>query len=180
MIRVLLVILASGLFLPVSCTGVTIMSVKIASYTDTRDLLAGDKPFPILYVLFQNKKSKEIKIVRYKEYDTFVASSANYSLFLPEESGMYTRGEYLKIRYEILAEDETGTTLSFRYSDDDYTADWKYRIENNRVIFIESGMLHMGHAMTGLFFGLLLAGVIQVVARYLLKRRRRAEGQGEE
>lgn len=172
-LRILLLIVASVWFFPISCTTFTIAGIQALSMYEERNMLLGEQPYSIFYVLLHNQNSGEISPVSLKAYKS-TELNPNSSLTLPDRHGVVRGdigGQDFTIEYTVESEQINSVVYSFSYSDPDYFSWWKYSVSAGELTPISSRVIGPSYAIVAGFMALLFAMILHYLGRYFLKRR---------
>jgi hypothetical protein len=155
-----------------------VVSSQILSQLDTRDIRAGETPYPIFRVLLRHTKTGELTSVPLGQYADYLSNHSEYHLQLPEGDGEYwyednnDPGAEFFIHYQVSFDENGHPIVKCQYSDMDYPAWWQYRVMGDQVEPIYSGMFHMGHALSGVIPGFAIASIIYWIAGRIRKTKR--------
>lgn len=178
--RPLLVVLASSLFVPVSCTLTVFPTVPLLAVLQAKDLSKGGPVPSHFYVAVRPGCNGDA--FRLEPFETFSACSTQRSacpgtpgplpceLTLPVASGYLRHGPYETQAYRVVKQETTARVIETVSVNDDYTFTSRYRLTEQGVTPLYSHVLGPALAFQSLPIGLVLAFALRWAARRRLAK----------
>ena len=162
--KVLLSILASTFFMPVSCTVTMFPAARGLSAAMTRDLTAGAEPFLHRSVpLFDIATGELAEVVAIEEVRSKIAALPSLTP-RPRSDGVDGEpGD--QYRWHIESTTDDAEIIEFRDVRENSTHTFRYRVDGDGIVPLTSHLWAVPHAFYGFFAGLLAAFAVRFLAR---------------
>ena len=162
--KVLLSILASTFFMPVSCTVTMVPAARGMSAAMTRDLTGGAEPHLRRAVpLFDAGTGELATVVEIEAVRSTLSASPSLTP-RPRADGVDGEpGDQYRWRIESSAGD--ASVVEFRDVSENYTHTFRYRVDGDRVAPLTSHLWAVPPAFSGAMAGLLVAFAVRFLAR---------------
>jgi hypothetical protein len=167
--KLLLAVLASVFFLPVSCTVAMFAVARTLPAATTRDLARGDAPhLPIEVPLFAGDAAGEPRFVALADVPAMLAATPALT---PRPPGDGTSGEgESRERWRIIGRDGDAQVVELQRIRENYAHTVRYRATDAGVAPLTSRLWAMHHAFIGFAAGVATAFAVWLAARRWRKR----------
>ena len=168
--KLLLAVLASTFFMPVSCTVTMIPAARMVASATTRDVGAGEEPYRARTVpLFDAATGDLADVVAIADVRTALSASPSLTP-RPRADGVDGEpGDQYRWRIESTAGD--AQVVAFSEVRENFAHTFRYRVDDGGIAPLTSHLWAVTHAFYGFFIGLLAAFGVRVAARRARARR---------
>lgn len=175
--RVLIVVLASAWFMPVSCSTASMVLAQVAAADSERAWTPQDRPSRFRVVAQPGDGNAPFRVLTLADLPEFKAKQAQHSFLMDQDSGRIDdEPTHEWVIYRVLARTPAGQEIEVDHEDGDDQTFTRYRATATDVepVSMRYGPVSRGIMMGALFNGFILAFLIYVVARilkFLLRNR---------
>lgn len=173
----LILVLASGWFVPVSCTTATAVLAQVAAADSERPWTPDQRPTRFRVVARPGEGNAQFRVLTLAELQEFKAKQAPYSFLMDQDSGRVDDEPHHEwVTYRVLARTPAGQEFEVTHEDGDDQSLSRYRATATDIepISTRYGPISRGIMMGALAEGFLAAMAIYVCAKILkfaLRRR---------
>ena len=171
--RILLAVLASFWFLPVSCTVFMTVGAEVVLTQDARDAAKGDSVHSSIAVLAVPAQGEAVVHMLLGRVPDYQERHPQASFLMPAKEGKITPSEGTTVSYQVLAEAAGEQTIETRYQDGDRAAWGRYRAGKRDITPLASRLSPQDYMILVLPVAILLAIALHVGARIARGRLRR-------
>jgi hypothetical protein len=173
-LKILVLIIGSIWFIPVSCTGLLAAGTQINANLDERDVARGDEIHRYFSVVVDTTGGEQpFRVISLPELQRLRAAGELHSLLMSKKSGNINSDNDYHASYRILESRDKEQVIEVVTGDDDGEILSRYRAISTDIIPLGSRMFHMGYMYQALPFAfgaaLLLYGI-----GWLMRRKIRA------
>ena len=176
-ILVLLVVLGSSWFIPVSCTSGTFVGMRLLAKGTARDMTHGEVPHSSGFYVITELPDKKVKPVLLTELDRFKRENAEAKNLLTKDEGTVEEG-LEKWEYSVKKEGVEKQEITVSYRGDDLSSKSVYSVDKEVISPLYSEIMSIGHMFTAGVFALVLSFGIRFFARVLYKKFRQQQTNG--
>ena len=173
-LRILLPVLASIWFMPVSCSVFMAMGSDVALSLDARDAAKGDavhSSIAVVAVPAPGQAPAHLLLGRVPDYKE---RNPGASFLMPAKEGKITPSEGTTVSYQVVAEAAGEQTIETRYQDGDRAAWGRYRAGRRDITPLASRLSVSDYLFYVLPIAMLLAVALFVAARVARSRMNKA------
>jgi hypothetical protein len=171
--RILLAVLASIWFMPVSCTVFMTIGAEVLVAQDARDAAKGDSVHSSIAVLAVPAPGEAIAHMLLGRVPDYKEQHPQASFLMPAKEGKITPSEGTSVSYQVAAEAGGEQTIETQYQDGDRAAWGRYRAGKRDVTPLASRLSLSDYLFYVVPFAILLAIALYVGARIARGRLRR-------
>jgi hypothetical protein len=175
--KILIAVLASGWFVPVSCTTATAVLAQVAAADSEKPWTPDQRPQRFRVVARPGEGGAPFRVLTLAELPEFKAKQAQLSFLMDQDSGRIDdEPAHEWVIYRVLARTPAGQEIEVDHEDGDDQTFTRYRASANDIepISTRYGAISRGILMGAVFDGFILAFLIYAVARvlkFLLRNR---------
>jgi hypothetical protein len=166
----LILVLASGWFVPVSCTTATAVLAQVSSADSERAWTPDQRPMRFRIVARPGEGNAPFRVLTLAQLQEFKAKPAPYSFLMDQDSGRIDdEPQHEWVTYHVLVRTPAGQEIEVTHEDGDDQSLSRYRATATDIepISTRQGPVSRGIVMSAMFNGLVLAFAIYVVAKIL-------------
>jgi hypothetical protein len=172
--RILIIIIASSLFVPVSCTIGVIGGTKAIAWLDSRDVKKGDSVHQLFSVLSISHKSQgksEIVALSLEEAEQTNFNKDSLTFLLPKQSSVFVIDD-IQYFYTILEEKDKEQVIEvvMTSKDGDNTIWCKYNATDNKIHPLSSRMFYFGYMFQAFPYAFIFSLCLFAFGKILKKR----------
>lgn len=173
----LIVVLASGWFVPVSCSTATAVLAQVSAADSERAWTPDQQPFRFRIVARPGEGNAPFRALTLADLPEFKAKQAQAAFLMDQDSDqLEDKAQHAWVKYRVLARTPAGQDIEVEHEDGDDQSFSRYRATATDVepISTRQGPVSRGIMMGAMANGFVLALLIYVVARilkFVLRRR---------
>lgn len=172
--RLIIVIIASPLFMPVSCTMGLVAGINVIAWYDSRDVSKGDpvhSPFSVVAIPRDSTNINNLTVLSLQDIEMTEKQNENISFIMPLP-GSSLETDSCRYTYKVLVDNKIDQVIEVveTYKDGDKTIWSKYMATRNEVYPLSSKMFYFGYMFSAIPIGILLSICLYVSGRILAKR----------
>lgn len=175
--RVLISVVGSVWFVPVSCSLSLYAGIHLTSEIDARDVSKGDDVHTLFSVVVDSESNDEsfmvVKKDNIQQYRELIDSDSTSSLsFLMSKPSGRKRTDTADYSYQVIDGTNSEQTIEVveTYHDGDNTIWSRYKANHSQVAPISSRMLYFGYMFTAFPYAVAFAFLIYAAGRYFKRR----------
>lgn len=169
--KILVAIICSVWFIPVSCSMGLYAGTHILSYSDSRDAQKGEQLHPLAYFVFKDSKDKDkFNYSLFKDLQQINVSSSGYSFVMEPNADSMKSGKYNSISYNVISAKDSEQIIETVFNDNDKTVWFTYRATLTDIEPISSKMMYFGYLFKAFPFALMFALLHFFGGRFLRKK----------
>jgi len=177
-VRIILIIIGSALFIPVSCTiGIFSGTLIVASF-DSRDVGDGDSVHTLFSVVAKPKNDQEdFWFLSLDQAEQLKESSGPFSFLMSKPTGNIDDGSSV-YTFQVLEDHKKEQIIEVieTYKDGDNTIWSRYRATEKDIYPVSSRMFYFGYMFNAVpfafIFSLLLYVIGRILKRYILSKEK--------
>lgn len=170
-VRIVGLVLSSGLFFPVSCTTATYIGTHILSHLHARDVANGETPYSFFHVLAHRPvTSATVSVLHLAELDQFIQHDETYSFLMQELEGEIKEGDFVLYNYHVTQLDDEKQMIEVNLVGDDTGATSRYIAERTQIRPQYSRIFSIGHMIGSLPYAIGFTFILWLTGKYLLRR----------
>lgn len=176
-LKALIVVLASGWFVPVSCSTATAVLAQVSAADSERAWTPDQQPSRFRVVARPGEGDAPFRLLTLANLAAFRSAQPQSSFLMDQDSGRIDiAGEHTWVIYRVLSRTPAGQEIEVDFEDGDDQAFSRYRATATGVepISTRYGAVSRGIMMGAMVNGFVVAFLIYVVARilkFVLRRR---------
>jgi hypothetical protein len=166
----LILVLASGWFVPVSCTTATAVLAQMSAADSERAWTPDQRPMRFRIVARPGEDNAQFRVLTLAELQDFKAKQAPYSFLMDQDSGRIDdEPQHEWVTYRVLARTPAGQEIEVTHEDGDDQSFSRYRATATDIepISTRYGPISRGIIIGAFAEGLLIAFAIYVVGKIL-------------
>jgi hypothetical protein len=173
----LLLVLASGWFVPVSCSTATAVLAQVSAADSERAWTPQQQPLRFRLVARPGEGNAPFRMLTLASLPDFKAKQPQSSFLMEQDSGkIEDQAQHTTVSYRVLARTPAGQEIEVGHEDGDDQSFSRYRATATDIepISTRQGPVSRGIVMGAMVDGFVLAFLIYVVARilkFVLRRR---------
>lgn len=167
---VVLFVLGSNWFIPVSCTTGNFIGMRFIAKETARDMTRGETPHPRFYVMAE-LPNKKIMPISLSDLDRFRKRNLEAKYLLTESHGVIEEG-IDKWEYSVIKEGQK-QKIAVSYKGEDQSSDSLYLVDKGIISPLYSKILSPGHMFAALPYAIGFSLLLMFVSRFLYFRLRK-------
>jgi hypothetical protein len=175
-IRIILIIIGSALFIPVSCTIGVFSGTLIVASLDSRDVSDGDSVHTLFSVVAKPKNDQEgFWFLSLDQAEQLKESAEPFSFLMSKPTGNMNDGSLI-YSFQVLEDHKKEQLIEVieTYKDRDNKIWSRYRATENDIYPVSSRMFYFGYMFNAVPFAFIFSLLLYVICR-ILKRYIRAK-----